>query len=791
MNLFEQSKIFKKKRENFKTRPLPSSSSSNTFDLQEQYNTVLEKYKIANIELNKSIKIQNGIMLSTGTNISNPNNPAIAYVTGQNTVKSYANMETYNNTVGKNGCPNNTQTTTVPFYNYSYGEYTNSDPNFKIGSFMKSGQSCGNEGRNIYVNSIKNSPSYSYEGCYKTNDTVLGKMLGLFDFEGCKNAAASYGFKYFGLGGESGTMCVGSNDDMKNLGKGIENELIKFRQLNRMELHPDDKFSFYIKNTGEMELKTNSKRYSSGPRIDGVPFGQNTRLAKCLNGTINSVVATYGGNCGKEIGNVTEKVNEQLSKGGEDGYYLLPVSNSSYGDLAPGCQKSFGITYKCADSPFNFYNEKAEGTTVSLDCRPYKCKFYLALMDNGKFILFNEKDENGNSPTFLNGNIVESDKYIFNDFNVSLLYSFPIENPEIINEKYKASNNIFGRNYMTSDDILISDANTDNWLSSPNGNLVFKFDTNNFKGYVETYWETDYTMAFLSLFKTKVTQMCNASKTDPAILLGSSGANAIYNITDELYPNNLGKIGYVNDDSVLLEYPAEMVNYDYKLLSEGKGGTNLGYNKLDDYTGVGLSLDECKRKCTDDNKCNQIFYDSVGTNCATLHNTDSYADKNILLPINGNIYEKTVKVNNSNGCSKTINNIDAMQWENYVKSSESMTPDYQCGLAKNIDDQMKNIQELQEELNNLSEKIITETEERKSKINDNTFITKENGLQFAKNMNQYNSMKKATESFSNIQNILEDSNIVLTQQLYSYIFWSILAIIIIYILIKVLYKTNI
>ena len=102
MNLFEQSKIFKKKRENFKTRPPPSSSSSNTFDLQEQYNTVLEKYKIANIELNKSTNNISKLENTTfkGSNISNPNNPAIAYVTGQNTVKSYANMETYNNTIG-------------------------------------------------------------------------------------------------------------------------------------------------------------------------------------------------------------------------------------------------------------------------------------------------------------------------------------------------------------------------------------------------------------------------------------------------------------------------------------------------------------------------------------------------------------------------------------------------------------------------------------------------------------------------------------------------------------------
>ena len=110
-----------------------------------------------------------------------PNNPylnknvclsggACGYVTNQGVFKWYPadNNYTYNNTAGKNGCPS------TPYQQISgdgdvnaVGSTISSNPPLIVGTPMSAGQSCGNEGVNVFVNSVVKNPQSSYINCYE------------------------------------------------------------------------------------------------------------------------------------------------------------------------------------------------------------------------------------------------------------------------------------------------------------------------------------------------------------------------------------------------------------------------------------------------------------------------------------------------------------------------------------------------------------------------------------------------------------------------------------------------
>jgi hypothetical protein len=154
-----------------------SSQQQTIANLQEQYKDTLSQYENLVAQISGS---------TTGyLNRVNPNNPylgknvclsngACGYVTQQGVFKWYPadNNYTYNNTAGKNGCPN------TPYEQINgdgdinnIGSTISSNPPLIVGNAMRAGQSCGSEGSNVYVNSMINNPTASYEGCYADNTT--------------------------------------------------------------------------------------------------------------------------------------------------------------------------------------------------------------------------------------------------------------------------------------------------------------------------------------------------------------------------------------------------------------------------------------------------------------------------------------------------------------------------------------------------------------------------------------------------------------------------------------------
>jgi hypothetical protein len=87
------------------------------------------------------------------------------YVTNKGVFKSYPDVDTYNTNAGNNGCPKDI-ISNVTLNNFS--------GSLLQGSNVTKGQSCGNEGKNVYTTKLVNNVRSSYIGCYndRTSPTI-------------------------------------------------------------------------------------------------------------------------------------------------------------------------------------------------------------------------------------------------------------------------------------------------------------------------------------------------------------------------------------------------------------------------------------------------------------------------------------------------------------------------------------------------------------------------------------------------------------------------------------------
>jgi hypothetical protein len=158
-----------------KTNIAPQQQTMNA--LEKEYNNTLAQYE----------KLTQQITGSATTYLDrvNSNNPylgkniqignKIMYVTKQGVAKLYPTTNILNNTAGQNGCPPASQVLKVNIpWSDSYatsGATIPTKPSLISGTPMVLGQSCGNEGTNVFVNEIMNPPTSKYVGCYADNAT--------------------------------------------------------------------------------------------------------------------------------------------------------------------------------------------------------------------------------------------------------------------------------------------------------------------------------------------------------------------------------------------------------------------------------------------------------------------------------------------------------------------------------------------------------------------------------------------------------------------------------------------
>lgn len=682
------------------------------------------------------------------------------YVSGKGVFKPYPDQKTFNSVAGKNGCPKDI-ISNVPVNDFS--------SSFLQGKNMVENQSCGNEGKNVYVSKLIENPTSSYVGCYNDKSTTTtnssnatlknadramiynSSAIGYTTFNKCKKYAQDNEYQYFGLQDlqpNDTAMCVVSNDYDKTISYGDASKQVISVLLWSSNTASGQNNTMQVVGSGQITIYD----------INIKPiFNSNNAVPGCLNwGTLMIDSVTYGGNCKAPIGNVTKKVETDM-KCNWSRSCSIPISNRTFGDPSIGCDKSFDVAYKCGGKPFSKNLSSAEGQTMILDCSDYmkkNCNFIILLQDDGNMCLYKGNDA-----------LTKSD----------LIWSTKTTGKQKgTNPEWVASKGKYGRNYMRVGETLVANE----WIGSNNGSikLLMQKDGN------------------LVLYTSETKSGCSVKNN---ITAGSKWVNAVYKIDPAGNRNLLGKMAYIDDETNLREYPTSLLSKSnqYQLFNNTD---SLGNDLQQIKTTTGNQ--GCIDTCNTNKDCSGFVYQPKGNICY-LKNSGMYPNgkkqffpnSEIILGVRKPQIDSSV----NSSCNKDIVNIDTIQYNNYIKG-DPMTIDTKCGSSIVTSEDKTNLKKIQNNTLFVGQEQINQGNKLYNEHNNNNNIILTNSNKLNQNIDMYkeialfgngngndkegmenidkNNKKNNMNDINSINSMLSDTDIKLLQENYSYIYWSILAI---------------
>jgi hypothetical protein len=775
-----------------------------TSDAQNKYNAGMTDYisrtnSIINKNSNKNVKLSDG---------------TIGYMTNRGVFEQYDDIS---KTAGINGCPIGSSFNSL---NFSLGDIDKHPGVISLGPNKPIGSACGNEGSNIYVNSVLADADVKYLGCYTNVPGAMTAIPNIDNYDDCKLYAMNKGYKYFGLVNANITTqrvtCVVGNDKAKITSKGlgyIFNEKVLFT------LSSKGSMSALLTNEGQIVLLS----ATNGTGKVGARMPSNVAKNCQQGGTIRVDNATYGGNCNSltntttnrvcqarfgniclkwantstqtprfpnvPVNNAKGKLTELIKDGTSKSQYspvttivsdyvgkglslfTTGVNSWIFGQSASGCSKNFSGNYYCGatSKPLN----ASDYGSITMNCNDViaTCQFFLILQDDGNMCIYR-----GTSPTDNKGLIWQSG---------TTGKQFKRGNPKSIARLGK-----YGRNYMRFGEYL----NATEWIGSTNGSmkLMMKSDGNLVLSTSETY------NSWVTLKNGKIASI-------------NPDFTAVYELSKVGKPGNLGKMGHIDDNGVLSEYPDKMI------------GVGVGYTTFksinsptDDLSGMPLmnkTPESCQLECDNNLKCFGYVYDRTNRICRLK-------DKNVLQSnkyntLHTDFYLRNTKVIGANSsCDVPVINVDSTSWSNYQQSKTQMTSNTLCSkfayvgempvlaFKKEFEDKKKISDDLAAKIDNMNKVLQARRGSQNVQTKTNTTNDLTNNVVYNQtmdakipkavevtinsapkkepfeNMDDMNSPSQRTTTvrFKNIDAIVEDSNLVAIQQNYNYVLWCILAV---------------
>ena len=483
--------------------------------------------------------------------------------------------------------------------------------------------------------------------------------LGTYTYDTCKNAAIDGGYKYFGLQNvntnTSMGYCAASNDYVSSTKNGTSNVVTSTPAL--------------------WSSKTNGSGTSASLTNQGTLTVYNSTGAAIFNTTVDSSLVSGG-----YIGCYNDKENpramtntsnnkwysfdtcKQYAKDVNYGYYgnkNKDKNNNGWcvasNDLINS--QKYGIANNCTtDASGNYMGGFSSNAIYSMDGAS---TYFLILQDDGNMVIYK-----GTGP---------------NDNQGAIWSSETNGKQQQSNSSYTADKGKYGQNWIASGSTLASG----DFVGSTDGALflIMQSDGN------------------LVLYTS--TSSVNCQKMNDDNMGGGEGANALYELLDVGIPANLGKIGYVDSNSLLSIY----------------GDSNIE------------------------------------------RTTNEQPPKLKNLPV---------------GVSNKIVNIDSLTFENYPKT-DKMSSSY--GLATANTTQKQELEQLKTRLDQISQQLLDDTNALNTdeiKVGNQSTLQTQN---IANYLNDYkNTNAKIKNSTSNITGIVHDSDINVLKENYNYYFWSILAV---------------
>lgn len=656
--------------------------------LQTEYDALIEQYKTANTVMIQDVKttidkMSNNSYLNKNVTLSNGKT---YYVTGKGVSKLYDSNATYYGTNGKNGCPSGSTSVNL-----------SSIPNTTKGSNVVVGQSCGNEGSNVVVNKVLNTPSSTYVGCYIDSTsspymTTVNNGSKIYNYDSCQEAAVNSGSSYFGLQGL---------DTTTNLS------------------------SCYVSNDISSAKKYEEATTMCNSDSDGNVYGNTLVNAIYENPTGNTTyVGTYGDGPTRAM---------TLVNGGSRTFSYESCKQQA---MNTG-NKYFGLQW------FNSANQLAQ-CTVSNDiteATKYGIRYNESTGKNGK------KYGGGWSNSIYQ---LETDLANYQGcYNDSA--SLPAMTP-------------------VGDGSATYSFSTCKEAATSSGSKYFALQ-GTAAGSSKCFVSNDLSSA------KKYGEAKPCSKSLDNKTYGNNGINAIYKMNEVGDASLVGKMGYVDFNSSLKEFPSSMIGLESTYDSYDNYGTTLtSIASLQNAT-----YDSAASTCSSNSNYYGFTLDS-STNVAEFYGKDIINPLNRILKPNTTLYIREQTIQNLNSsCNKQVTNIDSTQWKNYVKKSGYMSPSTTCDLSDAITSASKNSDIIQNKIILKAKeivKILKELNKKSDSINSTTGL---NTNTIQSNIQKYNDVIVQMSEFTdvrenNISNIVKESDIKVLQENYGYMFWSILAI---------------
>jgi hypothetical protein len=716
-------------------------------DLNQTYDTTLNKY---DTNIAKYDKLSNQIQVISEDYIkrTDPNNRflnkiirfntgQLCYVTNQGVAKLIPSPDILKSISSKNGCPKTDSgyiDINIPWMQeYKIqGTQIPTNPPLIMGKNMKKNESCGYQGANIFVNSmLPNDPSQSYVGCYQdsnTNPTMTfiggappadGSRSGKYTLNQCKNIAIREGKQYYAIQNVNPDTLLGYCATGNDLNKiTINGEAYSLEEIWSSNTAGTPATYAILTQNGTIEVRDNSNNvYFTSPNA--------TFCNQVYSVTPND--DTAGGDIGYYTNVTINDCKTLCDKESKCSGFVWDTLNNNI------CWTKYGRLRSTGKNNQRSIYKKTTATE--------KCTYVLDMNNNGNMTI---------------------SKGVPNETTNVLVWSTNTENKvEKQNTKYLASKGKYGVPFLKQNQLLYKGE----WVSSVNGNLLLKME------------ETGNLVLYIFTLNCKK----NENSGTP-LYYGNQLSNAVYNLGKDNVgiQSNMGALAYVDPDSQLYPYSKDNITYS-NTYSSTIDNTNInGY----DIAGAGVSnapIDKCMSICNTNKNCNAFVYNTDGPNsiCVPKNIPDSvlYSSKNFNPVNNSSVYIRDKKpLNVPQGINEKVFNVNSIAYNNYNNTKQRPV---NGGLANFIDPQKRELSNVQKQINSLSNELGNNVDAIQARVLkpiegfEGSRLFYDNIKEIDSNKKQ---IKKLEKTMPNVDNMLNDTNIVVLQENYSYLLWSILAL---------------
>jgi hypothetical protein len=560
---------------------------------------------------------------------------------------------------------------------------------------------------------------------------------GSYSYSDCQQAAINSGYQYFGLQNANTSTglgyCAVSNSQPAITQYGISTVPSKAISLWSSNTSNQTGNSAILSVTGSLQvINSSGQAVYSSPSTNANP----PNYLGCYGDKSTRAMTSNANN-----GSQSFDLSGCLQKAEDGGFQYFGLQNSTSGKNAQ-CFLSNNISQTMEYGPATNCTQISDGSwsgggwsNAVYNTTLPQSNYFLILQDDGNMCIYR-----GTGP---------SDNQGF------IWCSGTNGQTQAANPAMTSQNGFNGQNWIASGTTLAAG----DFIGSTNGNLALVMQTD---GNLVLY---TYQM------------QTNCQRMNDGNMGGGVGGNAMYNIGMTAVPQNMGQLAYIDADSNLYTYPSTNITYsgNYSVFNNS---TTTG-NDLQNGSTANTTVSNCQTACDNNADCAGFVFDNSNSTCyQKSYNMYPYGSGSLTNSVNTDIYIKSrMPLSPPLGVSQNTNGTDTVTYQNY-NNQGPVGAEY--GLSNATSVQKQQLQQLQDKMNLLSRSISDLTSDfQTGSINAERQSTKNvTGIQnYLTDIERTNVEigSVANQNSGNVQNILNDSDIVVLQKNYNYLLWSILA----------------